>query len=332
MANTNPPTDDAGRVKYILDRAAGLPTRVYPIGAITRGREGKELVEMADMAQAGAAGFSDDGCSVADARVMMNALRYAAMVGKPILAHEEDASLDAGGQMNDSAFAAELGLRGMPAIAEEIMILRDIALAEYTNTKIHVTHISTRGTVAIIREAKERGVKVTCDVTPHHIALTEDLLATYDTRYKMNPPLRTGADLEAIRRGLADGTIDAIVTDHAPHYIEKKETEFIFASFGVIGLETALGVVHRELVKPGILTWSDVVSKLSTEPARILGAPGGTLQTGAVADITIYNPDMPWTVDPVQMESKSANTAFPGWELPGRTIATVLGGRLHRVE
>jgi dihydroorotase len=332
MPNTDPATDDAGRVRYILERAAGAKARVYPIGAITRGRKGSELVEMFDMADAGAVGFSDDGCSVADARVMANALRYATMVGRPILGHEEDPYLDLDGQINDGALAAELGLKGMPSCAEEIMILRDIALADYTGTPLHVTHISTVGTVEIIRAAKERGIKVTCDVTPHHMVLTEDLAATFDTRYKMNPPLRRQADLDAIRNGLADGTIDAIATDHAPHSQEMKEREFLIAAFGVTGLETALGVVHREYIEPGHLTWDQVVTLMSAAPARILGVPGGTLAPGGIGDVTVYDPMSAWTIDPAAMKSRSANTCFFDWELPGRVAATVVGGTVHRNE
>ena len=330
MPNTEPPTDDSGRVKYIITRAGNAKARVYPVGAITRGRRGKELVEMKEMVQAGAVGFSDDGISVADAAVMKNALRYAYMVGKPIIAHEEDADLDRDGHMNESALSAELGLQGMPGIAEETLVQRDIAIAEYTGTKIHITHISTSGTVSIIREAKKRGVKVTCDVTPHHLALTEDLVSTFDTRYKMNPPLRSKDDVAAIRTGLVDGTIDAIATDHAPHYIENKELEFMYAAFGVTGLETALGVVHRELVVSGLLTWSDVVIKMSHVPAGILGVEGGTLTEGAIGDVTIYNPDAPWKVNPHTMKSKSSNTAFFDWELPGQAAATVVGGIIHK--
>jgi len=329
MPNTEPPTDDAGRVKYILERANGAKARVYPVGAITRGRRGKEIVEMQEMVQAGAVGFSDDGISVANASVMLNALRYAHMVGKPIIAHEEDTDLDNGGHMNESALSAELGLKGMPGIAEETLIMRDIAIAEYTGAILHVTHISTRESVALIRDAKAREVRVTCDVTPHHLALTEDLVSTFDTRYKMNPPLRSQDDVEAIRDGLADGTIDAIATDHAPHYIEEKELEFIYAAFGVTGLETALGVVNLELVNRGILTWSDVVKKMSLVPSQILGVEGGTLREGAVGDVTIYNPDAPWKVDPHRMKSKSGNTAFFNRELPGQVAATVVGGVLY---
>ena len=229
MPNTEPATDDAGRIRYILERAEGAKARVYPVGAITKGRKGEELVEMGDMLKAGAVGFSDDGVSVADTRLMFNAMRYADMIGKPIIAHEEDPWLASGGHMNDGALSAELGLRGIPSIAEETIIMRDLAIAEYTRTALHVTHISTKGTVDIIRKAKERGVRVTCDVTPHHLTLTEDLVATFDTRYKMNPPLRRKGDVEALREGLRDGTIDVIATDHAPHSLEYKEREFIYA-------------------------------------------------------------------------------------------------------
>ena len=332
MPNTDPATDDAGRVRYILERARTAKARVYPVGAITRGRKGELIVEMGEMAEAGAVAFSDDGTSVTDSMVMLNALRYAAMVGRPLLCHEEDPYLHACGQMNEGALSAELGLKGMPRIAEETMIMRDIALAEYAGTPIHITHISTRGTVDIIRSAKARGVRVTCDVTPHHIALNEDVLRTFDTRYKMNPPLRTADDVVAMREGLADGTIDAIATDHAPHSLEMKETEFTNAAFGITGLETAIGVTHRELVNTGILTWPDVVRVLSATPASILGIEGGTLKMGAAADITIYDPDAAWKVDPLAMASRSGNTAFFDWELPGRAKATVVGGVLHRSE
>ncbi|MHB9029439.1 MAG: dihydroorotase, partial [Candidatus Latescibacterota bacterium] len=329
MPNTDPATDDAGRVRFILARAEGCPARVYPVGAITRGRKGEELAEMADMARAGAVGFSDDGCSVTNARIMANALRYANMVGKPLILHEEDPNLDFEGQMNESAVSVELGLRGMPHTAEEIMVMRDIALAEYTGTPLHITHISTRGTVELIRAAKARGVRVTGDVTPHHLTLAEGLVATFDTRYKMNPPLRTRDDIQALREGLADGTIDAVATDHAPHYPENKEIEFIYSAFGVTGLETALPVIDRELVRAGVISWGDVVRCMSSTPARILGVEGGTLTPGSVADITVYNPDAPWTVEPRRMKSRSANTAYFGWELPGRAAATVAGGTLH---
>jgi dihydroorotase len=330
MPNTEPAADDAGRVKFILERSRGCMARVYPVGAITRGRNGRELVEMGDMAAAGAVAFSDDGCSVANSRIMENALRYAGMVGKPLILHEEDPDLDYEGQMNESPLSAELGLKGMPRIAEEIMVIRDIALAEYTGTGLHITHISTLGTVEIIRSAKARGVSITCDVTPHHLTLSEDLVASFDTRYKMNPPLRTPGDILALREGLADGTIDAIATDHAPHYPENKEIEFAYASFGVTGLETSLAVIDRELIRPGIISWSDAAEKMSLAPSRILGVEGGSLQAGKIADITIYNPDAPWKVDSKNMRSKSSNTPFFDWEFPGRAVATVIGGVLFR--
>jgi dihydroorotase len=329
MPNTSPATDDAGRVRYIIEKSEYAKARVYPVGAITRGREGNELVEMREMVDAGAVGFSDDGCSVANAAVMLNAMRYADMIGKPVIAHEEDPDLDSRGQMNEGTLSAELGLKGMPGIAEDTIVMRDIAIAEYTGTAIHITHISTKETVQIIRDAKARGVKVTCDVTPHHYALTEELVATFDTRYKMNPPLRAASDVAAIIEGLADGTIDAIATDHAPHYIEKKELEFIYAAFGVTGLETALGVAQLELVDTKKLSWSDVVRTMSQTPAKIMGVDGGTLKEGAAADVTVYDPKSPWTVDPKKMKSKSTNTAFFGRTLPGQVSATVVGGMVY---
>lgn len=257
-------------------------------------------------------------------------MRYAHMIGKSVIAHEEDAALDEDGQMNDGALSAELGLKGMPSIAEETVVMRDIAIAEYTGTLIHITHISTRGTVEIIRKAKSRGVKVTCDVTPHHLALTEDVVSTFDTRYKMNPPLRSKNDVDALIEGLADGTIDVIATDHAPHYIEQKELEFIYAAFGVTGLETALGIVQSRLVDSGVISWGDVVTKMSHAPSVILGVEGGTLKKGTAGDVTIYDPASSWKVDPHNMKSKSANTPFFGWEFPGQTAATVVGGVLYR--
>lgn len=331
MPNTDPVTDDAGRIKFVIDRAATAPVRVHPIGAITRGRKGEELAEMSEMAEAGAAGFSDDGCSVMNAGIMANALKYAAMVGKPLILHEEDPDLDRDGQMNEGPLSAVLGLKGMPAVAEEIVVMRDIALAEYLGVGLHITHISSAGTVDIIRRAKARGVRVTCDVTPHHLTLTEERVASFDTRFKMNPPLRSEADMQALRQGLRDGAIDAVATDHAPHYPENKEVEFIYAAFGVTGLETAVAVVDRELVRTGALSWNDAVRVFSQAPARILGITGGTLAPGSPADITIYNPDSPWTVDPEKMRSKSMNTPYFGWEMPGRAAAIVVGGLLRPI-
>jgi dihydroorotase len=330
MPNTEPPTDDAGRIHFILERARGCAVRVYPVGAITRGRRGEELAEMGDMARAGAVAFSDDGNGIANAQIMVNALRYARMVGKPLILHEEDRSLCVEGQMNESILSEELGLKGMPRTAEEIMVMRDIALAEYTGTPLHITHISTRGAVEIIRAAKARHVNVTCDVTPHHLTLTEDLVISFDTRYKMNPPLRTTDDIAALRKGLAEGVIDAIATDHAPHYPENKEVEFMNAAFGVTGLETALSVIDRELVRPGYLSWSNAARKMSFAPSRILGVEGGSLEVGAIADVTLYNPAAPWKVDPKHMKSKSSNTPFFDWELPGIAEAIVVGGVLYK--
>ena len=251
------------------------------------------------------------------------------MVGKVIIAHEEDPELDRGGQMNESALSAELGLKGMPRIAEETFIQRDIAIAEYVGSPIHITHISTKGSVEIIRAAKKRGIRVTCDVTPHHLVLTEELVATFDPRYKMNPPLRTKEDMDALREGLCDGTIDAIATDHAPHSKEIKDIEFIFSAFGVTGLETAVPVLQKELIDRGIITWNDLAKKMSANPAGILGIPGGTLAPGAIADITIYDPNSRWKLDPVRMRSRSVNTPFFGWELPGKTFATIVGGKIN---
>ena len=326
MPNTDPAIDDASRVQYILNRAEGARARVFPVGAVTRGRKGAEITEMADMARAGAVAFSDDGSGIGNSRIMLNALRYASMVGRPLLLHEEDEAFSPNAHMNESALSAQLGLGGLPRVAEEIPTMRDIAIAEYVDAPVHITHISTRGSVELIRTAKSRGIKITCDVTPHHLTLTEKLVATYDTRYKMKPPLRTDDDIEALIAGLKDGTIDAIATDHAPHAPEIKEVEFTEAANGVTGLETALGVIHRELVEKGLLSWGDVVRLMSTNPATILGIDGGSITAGMAADLTVYDPVRPWAVDPAAMKSKSGNTPYFDWELPGTVVMTIVGG------
>ncbi len=330
MPNTTPAMDDPGRVRYVVGLAKGAKARVYPIGALTVGRKGEDITEMAAMVEEGAIAFSDDGCSVKNAEIMRHALRYAAMIGKPVLGHEEDPYLARDGQMNEGALSAELGLRGIPPIAEETMTSRDIAIAEYTKTPFHVTHISTRGVLDIIKAAKTRGVRVTCDVTPHHLTLTEDLLTTYDTRYKMNPPLRSVDDVEAMREGIRDGSIDAIATDHAPHSLELKMREFIYAPFGVTGLETALAVVQKSLIDTGVIDWTRAIELLSCTPAKLLGVEGGTLAKGSVADVAIYDPKDSWKVEPEKMKSRSTNTCYFDWKLPGRVQATVLGGELYR--
>lgn len=329
MPNTNPAIDDAAHVQFIRNRAEGARARVYPIGAITRGRKGAEITEMADMARAGAVAFSDDGSGIESSRIMLNALRYAAMVGRPLLLHEEDEAFSPNAHMNESALSARLGLGGLPRVAEEIPTMRDIALAEYVGAPIHITHISTRVSVELVRAAKARGQKVTCDVTPHHLTLTEELVATFDTRYKMKPPLRTADDIAALVEGLKDGTIDAIATDHAPHAPEIKDVEFTEAANGVTGLETALGVMHREFVAKDVLSWTDVIRLMSMNPAAILGVDGGGITPGSPADITIYDPANPWVVDPAAMKSKSGNSAYFDWELPGTVVMTMVGGVVY---
>jgi dihydroorotase len=284
---------------------------------------------MGEMVRAGARGVSDDGKSVRKSSLMRNALNYAKSFGIPVMCHCEDHDLSEGGHMNEGQVSTRLGVRGIPSISEEICVARDIMLAEYTGARIHICHVSTAGSVQIIREAKKRGVRVTAETCPHYITLTDESLLTYDTHKKMNPPLRTARDRTAVVAGLADGTIDVIASDHAPHVSEdKKDVEFDAASFGVIGLETMLGVALTYLVHKDILLPVDMVEKMSLTPHRVLGTGGGTLSKGKPADITIIDPDAPWTVDSRRFFSKSRNTAFEGLPLTGFASATILDGRV----
>jgi dihydroorotase len=329
MPNTTPVLDEESKIRYVYQRGERCPCRIYPIGAITKNQDGDELAPMGEMVRAGARGFSDDGKSVKKTSMMRNALNYSKSFGVPIISHCEDADLVTGGHMNEGVVSTRLGVRGMPSIAEEIYVARDIMLAEYTGARLHIAHVSTAGSVQIVREAKERGVAVTCETCPHYFTFTDESLEAYDTYKKMNPPLRTKADLEAIIAGLADGTIDVIATDHAPHVSEdKKDCEFEAAAFGVIGLETAIGVVLTHLVEKDILMPSDVVEKMSVNPRRIMGVPGGSLSMDADADITIIDPATPWTVEPQYFYSKARNTAYEGAKLRGYASYTILGGRI----
>jgi dihydroorotase len=329
MPNTDPVTDNQAAVGFVVRQAIrAARARVYPIGAISLGQEGRQLAEFGEMVAAGAVAVSDDGRPVVSSHLMRTALEYARTFGIPVADHCEDPTLSAGGAMHEGLVSTRLGLKGIPAAAEEIMVARDLLLAELTGGHIHLCHMSTRGSVELIRRAKERGIRVTAEATPHHFALTHDRVEGYDTNAKMNPPLREAADRDAIREGLRDGTIDVIATDHAPHHYDAKEREFDQAPNGIIGLETALGVAIRELVVPGLLSLPELLARMSTIPARIFGLPGGTLAVGAPADLAVLDPDVRWVVEPATFRSRSRNTPFSGEELVGRAELTLVDGRV----
>ncbi|MBP8979954.1 MAG: dihydroorotase [Syntrophobacterales bacterium] len=326
MPNTNPVNDNRSVTEYILRRAgeANL-VHVYPVAAITAGSQGKSLAEFWDLKEAGAVAISDDGRPVMDGALMRRALEYAHSLNLPVIAHCEDLSLSAGGAMHEGLAATELGLPGIPAAAEEVMVSRDLLLAEYTRTAVHIAHVSTAGAVRLIRDAKARGVKVTAETAPHYFTLTDDALRDYDVNAKVNPPLRERTDVEAVREGLRDGTIDAIASDHAPHAATDKEVEFEYAACGMIGLETSLALSLR-LVTDGVLSLAELAAKMSTRPAEILGVTGGTLVPGAPADLTVIDLKRSWTVNRAELRSRSRNTPFHGWELTGKAVLTMKGG------
>ena len=329
IPNTEPPIDTKAAVEFIHQKAARADTcNVFVVACASKNREGKELAEIGQLVEAGAVAFSDDGSPVYDAELMRRIFEYCRMFDKPFLAHEEVLELTAGGVMHEGLVSLVLGLTGMPAAGEEVMIGRDIALAEATGGRLHVMHVSTAGGVALIRAAKARGARVTAEACPHHFTLTDESLRGFDSNFKMSPPLRTAADVEAIIEGLVDGTIDCIATDHAPHALEKKMLELDRAPFGILGLETAVGLTVTRLVVPGRMDWPRVVEAMSTLPARILGINRGTLRPGAVADITLIDPAVSWRVDATTFASKSANSPFHGWTLQGRAVATIVAGRV----
>jgi dihydroorotase len=331
MPNTKPPIDEESVIRYIQNKAAaaldGL-VDVHPVAAVTQERKGERLAPLAELAQAGAVGFSDDGDPVHDAELMRRALEYAAMFKKPVIQHAQDVPLTRGGVMNEGFNATALGLAGWPGVAEEIMVSRDIRLAEYTGGRYHVAHLSTAGTVAIVREGKARGVAVTCEVAPHHFTLTDDAVRTYDTNTKMNPPLRTAKDIEAILQGLRDGTVDVIATDHAPHSFDEKEVEFQQAPFGIVGLETAIGLAITELVLKNVISLSQMVEKFSVNPRRILNLPPITVAEGSMANLTLIDPAAQWVVDPRTFKSKSRNTPFAGRRLTGKAVGVMNNGKV----
>ncbi|MGM0442893.1 MAG: dihydroorotase [Fibrobacterota bacterium] len=326
MPNTNPITDTEQKIRYIKQRSRNLPSRVYPVGSMTKGLSGEEIAPYGEMIQAGAVAVSDDGKSIYRSDMLKNAVNYAKMFNIPVLCHCEDKDL-ANGAMNESAESTRLGIPGIPAISEDIDVARHIMIAEYTNTPVHICHVSSAGALDQIRRAKERSIPVTAETAPHYFTYT-DADVEYNTYRKMNPPLRGKKDYEAILAALRDGTLDAIASDHAPHTIEDKDGAFDTAAFGVVGLETTVGVALTELVHTHILTPSELISKLSTVPAQIIKTEGGSLAPATPADITIIDPDCEWVVDPQLFFSKGINSAFTGKALRGRTDTTILDGEI----
>ncbi|MGD9125786.1 MAG: dihydroorotase [Planctomycetia bacterium] len=329
IPNTDPPIDSQAGVALILSLAEKADNcNVFPIACVSQNREGKRLTEMAQLVAAGAVAFSDDGSPVNGSDLMRNALEYCLMFDRAVLSHAEVPELAAGGVMHDGLTSLVLGLQGIPAAAEDVMTARDIALAEATGGQLHMMHVSTGNSVDAVRRAKKRGIRVTAEVTPHHFTLTDESLRSFDSNYKMNPPLRGQGHVTACIEGLVDGTIDVIATDHAPHTKEKKMQELDRAPFGIIGLETALGLVVTQLIAPGHLDWPTALSKMTINPAQILGIDKGTLAIGADADITIINPTARWTVDLSDIRSKSKNTPFLGWPLTGRAETVLVDGKV----
>ncbi len=329
MPNTKPVTDNQATVGFVKRQgeAAGF-ARVYPYGAISVGQNGETLAEFGEMVAAGAVAVSDDGNPVENSHLMRTALEYAMTFGIPVVEHCEVMALAHGGSMNEGIVSARLGLKGIPGEAEEIDAIRCILLAKRTGGHVHLCHLSTAGSVALVRWGKSQGINVTSEVCSHHISLTEEACEGYNTNAKMNPPLRTRADVEALQQGLKDGTIDLLVTDHAPHHYDEKEREFADAPNGIVGLETALGVNITYLVEPGILSIPELVDKMSCLPAKVFHLPGGTLAKGSLADVTVFNPTKQWTVDPKQFKSKGRNTPYGGHVLTGQAICTIVGGKI----
>lgn len=332
MPNTKPPIDNAELVRYVREKSRECGNaEVYPIACITKGQAGKELCEYGIMKENGAIAVSDDGVPVDSGAVMMNALKYAKTFGLLVISHSEDKSLSGAGVVNEGENATASGLRGIPRSAESAAIARDVLLAEETGAKLHIAHVSTAESVDIIRQAKARGVDVTCETCPHYFSATDDEILSYNTNAKINPPLRTDKDVDAIIAGLADGTIDVIATDHAPHHRDEKNREFDYAPFGTVGLETAFALTYTKLVLTDAISLTDLAKLMSTAPASILGLPGGVIRSGARADITIVDPDDEYTVDPAIFKSKGKNSLFDGWRLKGSIIKVFVAGEEKHV-
>jgi dihydroorotase len=329
MPNTKPPLDDVASIEFVLKRADGVGLcRVLPIGAVSVGLKHEQLVEMASMKEAGAIAFSDDGEPIQDSGFLRKVLAYSKVCDAVVILHCEDKSLTAGGVMNEGLTALRLGLRGMPKTAEVTAIHRAIELARQTGAKVHIAHVSVKEAIDLLRRAKEEGVQVTAEVTPHHLTLTEEAVDDYDTNAKMNPPLRTAEDVAALREALIEGVIDCIATDHAPHAVEEKETTFDDAPFGIVSLETAVGVLWTELVHKANFPVVRLIEAMSTKPCHILGLDGGTLREGSRADVTVIDPETVWTVDAGKFHSKGRSTPYNGWTLRGKVVLTICGGHI----
>jgi dihydroorotase len=332
MPNTDPPIDDESVIRFIQGRSKsalnGL-VDVYPVAAVTSGRKGEQLSQMAELASAGAVAFSDDGAPVYDAEIMRRALEYAGMYNKPIIQHAQDLPLTKQGAMNEGFHATVLGLSGMPVVAEDIVVARDILLAQFTNGQYHVAHMSTAGSLELVRQAKAKGIRVTCEVSPHHFTLSDEAVRSYDTNTKMNPPLRSREDVEALKQGLKDGTIDVIATDHAPHSFDEKQVEFQAAPFGIVGLETAIGLAITQLFVKNLLSLYQLIEKFSVNPRRILHLPEAKIAEGESANLTLFDPTAEWVVDPSSFKSKSRNTPFGMYRLTGKPLGAINNGQAY---
>ncbi|GJQ21009.1 MAG: dihydroorotase [Bacteroidia bacterium] len=332
MPNTTPAIDDESVARYVQEKSKQLLggiVDVYPIAAATKGRKGEELSPMAELVEAGAVGFSDDGSPIMSANIMRRAFEYSSMFGVPVIQHAEDSTLTRGGSMNEGLQSTRLGMPGIPPVAEELMIGRDIMLLRYVpGAKYHVAHLSTRGGLELVRAARKEKLNITCEVTPHHFSLTDEAVDSFDTNTKMNPPLRTADDVQAMKEGLRDGAIDVIATDHAPHTVDEKEVEFTMAPFGIVGLETAVGLCVTELLEQKFLSWPELIEKLSTNPRKILGLPAVRISEGEKANLTFIDPDLEWIVRPEEFHSKSKNSPFGGRRLKGRAFGIFNNGKL----
>jgi dihydroorotase len=328
MPNTDPPIDDQESVNFVYEKAKKALCKVFCVGGATKGLKGEQLTEMADLKDAGAVAVTDDGMPISNSRIMRHCLEYSKMLNIPVISHCEDLDLSTGGVMNESYVSTLLGLPGIPSLAEEIMVSRDIRLAEFTGGRVHIAHVSTKGSVELIRTAKKKGIKVTCEATPHHFSLTDEIIKTFNTNARVNPPLRTQKDVEEIKKGLRDGTIDCIATDHAPHSIEEKDVEFSAAPPGMVGLETALGLVITELIDKKILSWEEAIAKMTINPVRILNLNLGKIEKYVPADLTIIDPKFSWTVDISKFKSKSKNSPFEGRKLTGKAWTTIVDGKI----
>ena len=330
MANTVPPNDERAVTEMVLAEAARNGwCRVYPIGAVSKGLKGEELAELADLRAAGCVAVSDDGKPVWNAQLMRRALEYCSMLGMPVVAHEEDANLVEGGVMHEGYYSTLLGMKGIPAASEETLVARDVILARLTNAHVHIAHLSTAGAVDAVRRARAEGVKVTCEVTPHHLALGDESVQSFSTNLKMNPPLRSEVHRRAIVDGIADGTVDAIATDHAPHHFDEKNVEFDLAPFGVTGLETAFAVCYEQLVEGGVIDLARLIELFTSGPAGVFNLPGGTLRAGSLGDVTLLDPGARWEVTRDNFLSKAANSPFAGRTLHGRAVTTIVAGSIR---